>query len=106
MNFDDEPHTVHVLLRRDGETAYRKSLRLKAGRSDDPSGSKFEAYPAESGADVLYAWRDDQSKDQRRKLDFSEYETECIGFQILVGDIDESAPRVSIWQTTNCNAGT
>ncbi|SIR80331.1 hypothetical protein SAMN05421858_3818 [Haladaptatus litoreus] len=106
MNFDDEPHTVHVLLYKDGETAYRKSLRLEAGRSDDPSESKFGDYPAESGADVLYAWRDDQSEEQRRELDFSEYETECIGFKVLVGNIDEPTPRVSIWQTTNCNAGT
>ncbi|WP_458207644.1 hypothetical protein [Haladaptatus sp. NG-SE-30] len=106
MNFDDEPHTVHVLLRRDGETVYRKSLRLKAGRSDDPSEGTFDGYPAESGADVLYAWRDDQPEDQRRKLDFREYETECIGFQIHVGYFGEPTSRVSIWKTTNCDAGT
>ncbi|WP_227356906.1 hypothetical protein [Haladaptatus salinisoli] len=104
MNFDDEPHTVRVLLRKDGKSVYRKSLRLNAGEPADPSGGAFDGYPTEAGADVVYAWRDDQSKEERRELDFGDYGTDCVGFKILVGYHDEPTSDVSIWRTVNCNA--
>ncbi|WP_227377020.1 hypothetical protein [Haladaptatus halobius] len=79
-NFDDEPHTAHELLRRGGKSVSCESPRLKAGDPDAPFEGEFEGYPTERGADVIYASRDDKPEERRRKPDFSDYNSDCIGF--------------------------
>lgn len=107
LNLDDEPHTFHVRMELDGETAYRESKRVEAASPDDPRGATFTGYPEDSGNYVLSAWRDDRDETEARTLDFAEFDSECLGVEVKFGthgnDADE--PYLAIFHTSNCAAG-
>jgi hypothetical protein len=107
LNLDDEPHTFHVRMELDGETAYRKSKRVEAAGPGGPKGAVFTGYPEESGAFVVFASRDDQSDTEARTLDFTEFDSECLGIEVKVGTYGETSdePRLALFHTSNCAAG-
>jgi hypothetical protein len=107
LNLDDEPHTFHIRMELDGETAYRESKRVEAASPDDPQGAVFTEYPEKPGAYTLSVWRDDQGEAEARTLDFAAFDTECLGVEVKLGTHGESddEPNLAIFQTSNCAVG-
>jgi hypothetical protein len=108
LNLDDSPHTFHVRLELDGETVYRESEQVAAGGSEDPRAAEFSGYPTQAEPYVLSAWRDDQPEAGAKTLDLASYDAECLGVDVRFGTYGSDAenPRLAIFHTTNCDAGT
>ncbi|MFC7202427.1 hypothetical protein ACFQJC_02795 [Haloferax namakaokahaiae] len=101
VNFDSTSYTVHVLLFRAGDVVYWASEPVEPATDHTLGGARFDGYPTES-IDELVVRRDDQPKPEWERFDLTEYETDCLGFSIHIGDVDRRNPgEVSIWKTTN-----
>ncbi|APW99873.1 hypothetical protein CHINAEXTREME_19795 [Halobiforma lacisalsi AJ5] len=108
VNFDDERHVVHARMVEDDESVYERSLEVPAADSEtgNPGEAVFEGIPAEAGGYVLHARRDDQTREERKTVDFREYDHECVELMIRVGDPvrDDLESYLSIWRSFGCSA--
>jgi hypothetical protein len=104
LNLDDQPRTVHVLIEKDRETVWQASKRMKAAPSNGATGIMFEGYPSKPAPYIVYAWKDNQSREDARSFDFSEQDAECVGLNFQIGDpgVDLENPHLAIFTTTNC----
>lgn len=91
QNWQPSSRAVQVLVTEEGEPVYWVATRLSPGREEQPEDHVFEGYPTEPGEYVLYVKVDDQPRSNWHRLDFSEYDTSCLGVVIDIGreDADE-----------------
>lgn len=111
VNFDHEPHTIHVEVTEDNETVYDDAIDIPAADEDSTEWGDggwgegvFEEYPTEPGAYAIHTWRSDQSREDQQTLDLREYDHECAEMMIYIGDPDrgEITSELSIWRTFDC----
>jgi len=74
-----EPHTVSVLLLADGEPLFAETVDLPPY---NPETNRirtqiFEGYPTDEPVETLYAWRDDQPRDDWQEADLTRTDNEC-----------------------------
>lgn len=105
VNFDDRTHTVHVAIYLDGASVYRESKRLEAGASEEITSARFDGLSADLAPYVVYAWKGDQSREDAERLDFADFDADCLGLSIRIGQYgaDLPNPHLSIYHTTNSN---
>ncbi|MFC7216221.1 hypothetical protein ACFQO4_19345 [Saliphagus sp. GCM10025334] len=99
-NHDFEAHTVYALIVDDDEPVFWGAMDVEAADPDSNhiGGGGFEGYSAESGAYVLYAWRDDQPQSDWKRSDFSEYDGSCFALNIQIGTVSgDRTGEVSLW---------
>ncbi|KAB1197777.1 MULTISPECIES: hypothetical protein [Haloferax] len=102
LNYDPTPHTVHVVLLDDSEPVYWASEDVPPAKNGELGGAEFVDFPTEPGAYVLHVRADDQPTSEWEQFDFGEYGVDCLGIQIKIGHVDQTAASdVSIWKTTN-----
>ncbi|AZH25865.1 hypothetical protein [Haloplanus aerogenes] len=97
-NYDTQSHVVHVLLLEGDEPAYWTSKRVPAAEGDVLGTAVFEGDPAGVEPNRLLTRLDGQSLSAADRFDFAEYEADCLGLQIEIGD-ESRPPELSIWYT-------
>ncbi|EMA40852.1 hypothetical protein C446_06735 [Halobiforma nitratireducens JCM 10879] len=101
-NRDPTARTVHVLLLDGDDPVYWDSVAADAYSTDRDRGdvTEFEGVPTELGAVVVYAWRDDQPRDEWERFDFGSDDSSC--FELVVGigyTVDDERGEITILQT-------
>jgi len=86
-NGDPVAHTLHVLILDRTDPVYSASLTVPASESGSPGGTHFADFPTHVGDHLLYVWRDSQPPSKWHEMDFREYDDECIGLVILIGEL-------------------
>ena len=96
VNRDQQPYTIHVLLVENGEPVYWKSAEVSPYNPAENrlGGGQFEAYPTDPGEYVLYAWRDDQPRDEWRQSDLRDHDAPCANIVIMIGDADTGTVKI------------
>jgi len=96
-NYDTQPHDVHVLLLRE-EPVYWASKRVPAAEDGVLGTAVFDGYPTGVEPSRLLARLDGESLSAAERFDFSEYDADCLGLQIQIGD-EARPPELTIWYT-------
>ena len=92
-NENTAEHTVFALLLTDGEPVFADSVELAAynPETNNPRRATFEGVPTDEPVDTLYAWRDDQRRDDWQKADLTQTGNECEDVSIRIRN-EESVP--------------
>lgn len=87
-NLHSETHTVSVLLLRDGEPVYWRSMETEPYNEEEQraGGGRFEGYPTEPGPYVLYVRLDSQPRSMWKRFTLADHDHECLELEIHVGD--------------------
>ncbi|MGB9956177.1 hypothetical protein ACOZ4B_07290 [Haloferax prahovense] len=103
VNHGYRPHTVHVLIERNGEPIYWADHSATAGDDIGLGGAVIPcAWGTEAGGYVVRARLDERT--EWRAIDIDGYDSESIGLSLQIGDVNtgpRDAPRLTIWHTSN-----
>lgn len=98
-----EPHTVHVLVERDGRPVYWADHEATAGDEIGSGGSIVPcAWDDEAGTYVVRARLDARTKWQ--SIDLTDYDSAVLGLILQIGDANtdrHDTPNRTIWRTSN-----
>lgn len=97
-NYDTRSHAVHVLLFEGESLVYWTSKRVPPAEGDVLGTAVFEGYPSEPDPGRLLVRLDGQSLVAAERFDFAEYDVDCLGLQLEIGEEGRS-PELSIWYT-------
>jgi hypothetical protein len=89
-NWDAEPHTIHVLVRRDGEVAQWSSHELDGKDRTVPTEQVGTSWAGEGGGFLISVRIDDA--DEWQTFDVNEKQGDCYGVEARV--TDDGGPRL------------
>ncbi|SDR31452.1 hypothetical protein [Natronobacterium texcoconense] len=103
-NRDPTSRAVHVLILDGDDPVYWGSEVADAYSvgEDRRDEADFEGVPTELGTHVLYAWRDDQPRDEWERFDFGDYEPSCGQLVIGIGYTDDDQGELTIMTADEC----
>lgn len=108
-NFDDEPHTAHVLILKDGEPVYSDLVTVEGigPRFSIIGEGEFTGLPTNPGAATLYAGVDDQETSEWKRFNFVDYNNDCVGLNLTIqSDETQQEPTLSLFSHSECSTTT
>ena len=86
QNENPASHSVSVLLLTDGEPLFGETVRLEPydPETNQLRTARFGGYPTDEPVETIYAWRDDQPRDDWQKADLTESGHDCEELYIRI----------------------
>lgn len=105
VNFSYEPHTVHVLVERDGEPVHWASYEASARTDGAIGGASVPcSWAGEGGRYTVHARL--RGETEWRSLDLERFDSDVVAAELQVGDPSTGrgeVPELSVFTTTNPN---
>lgn len=102
-NWHEKPHTVSIIIYRDDELVYWKTVNVGARGGEAPSSITFEDHPTESGNYRLLAKLKNDSFDSWQESTFDQYDG-CISVSVWIGSPSQNQGALNILTSGECNA--